>query len=71
MIIILGNFQFTGLVGRVFTNGLGDQGSVPGQVIPKSQMVLDVSLLNTQYYKARIKSKVEHSRKKSSTLTYT
>ena len=22
---------------RVFTNGLGDQGSIPGQVIPKTQ----------------------------------
>ena len=33
---------------RVFTNGLGDQGSIPGRVIPKTQkMVLDASLLNT------------------------
>ena len=28
---------FIGLVGWVFTNGLGDQGSIPGQVIPKIQ----------------------------------
>ena len=41
-------------------NGLGDLGSVPGRVIPKTQkMVLDVSLLNTQHYKVRIKGKVE------------
>ena len=31
-------------------------------------MILDASLLKTQYYKAWIKSKVEHSRKRSSTL---
>ena len=37
------------LVGRVFANGLEDQGSIPGQVIPKTlKMVLDTSLLNTQ-----------------------
>ena len=36
------------LVGRVFANGLRDQGSVPSQVIPKTlKMVLDTSLLNT------------------------
>ena len=45
---------------RVFANGPGDQGSIPGQVIPKTQdMVLDPALLNTQYYKVRIKGKVE------------
>ena len=44
--------QLIGLVGRVFTNGLGDLGSIPGQVIPKTlKMVLDTSLLNTQQYK--------------------
>ena len=46
----------TGLMNRVFTNGLGDRGSVPGRVIPKIQkMVLDAVLLNTQQYKVRIK----------------
>ena len=40
-----------GLVGRVFANGLGDLGSIPGWVIPKTlKMVLDTSLLNTQQY---------------------
>ena len=45
-------------------NGPGDLGSIPGQVIPKTQkMVLDASLLSTQHYKVRIKGKVEQSRK--------
>ena len=49
--------------GRVFVNGPGDLDSIPGRVIPKTQkMVLDASLLNTQHYKVRIKSKVEQSR---------
>ena len=61
-----------GLVGRVFTNGLGDLGSTPGQVIPKTfKMVLDTSLLNTQQYKVRIEGKVEQSRERSSALPYT
>ena len=52
-----------GLAVRVFANGSGDLGSIPGRVIPKTQkMVLDASLLNTQHYKVRIKGKVEQSR---------
>ena len=52
-----------GLAVRVFANGPGDLGSIPGRVIPKTQkMVLDASLLNTQQYKVRIKGKVEPSR---------
>ena len=35
------------------------------------KMVLDTTLLNTQHYKVRIKSKVEQSREKSSDLPYT
>ena len=47
------------LMSRVFANGRGDQGSIPGQVIPKTQkMVLDAALLNTQHYQVRIKGKV-------------
>ena len=47
--------RLIGLVGRVFINGLGHLGSIPGRVIPKSlKMVLDTSLLNTQQYKVRI-----------------
>ena len=47
---------------RVFANGPGDQGSIPGRVILKTQkMVPDVALLSTWYYKVRIKGKVEQS----------
>ncbi len=54
------------------TNGPEDLGSIPSRVIPKTlKMVLDTTLLNTQQYKVRIKSKVEQSREKSSTLPYT
>ena len=54
---------------RVFTNGPGDQVSIPGLVIPKTQkMVLDAALLSTQYYKVRIKGKVEQSREWRSAL---
>ena len=57
---------------RVFANGPGDQGSIPGQVIPKTQkIVLSAALLNTQNYKVSIKSKVEQSRELSSALPYT
>ena len=43
---------------RVFANGPGDRGSIPGQVMPKTKkMVLDAALLNTQHYKVRIKGK--------------
>ena len=59
------------LISRLFANGPGDWGSIPGRVIPKTQkMVLDATLLNTQHYKVRIKSKVEQSREWSSTLPY-
>ena len=57
---------------RVFTNGLGDQGSIPSQIIPKTQkIVLDATLLNTRYYKVEIKSKVKQSREWSCTLPFT
>ena len=47
----------------VFINGQGDQGSISGRVIPKTQkMVLDAALLNIQHYKVRIKDKAEQSR---------
>ena len=60
-----------GLVGRVFTNGPGDLGSIPGRIIPKTfKMVLDTSLLNTQHYKVRIEGKVEQSRERSGVLLY-
>ena len=57
---------------RVFTNGPGDLGLIPGQVIPKTQkMVLDAALLSTQHCKVGIKGKVDQSREKSSALLYT
>ena len=63
--------RFIGLEGRVFANGPGDLGSIPGRVIPKTlKMVLD-TLLNTQRYKVHIKGKVEQSRERSSALPYT
>ena len=56
-------FNTVGLMSRVFANGPGDQSSIPGQVIPKTQkMVLDAALLNTQHYKVRLKGKMEQSR---------
>ena len=61
-----------GIMVRVFTNGLEDLDSIPGQVIPKTQkMVLDASLLNTQHNKVQIKDKVEQYRERSSVLPYT
>ena len=61
-----------GLPVRMFANGPGDRGSIPGRFIPKTQkIVLDASLLNTQHYKVRIKRKVEQSRERSSALPYT
>ena len=57
---------------RVFTNGPGDRGSIPGRVIPKTQnIVLDITLLSTQHYNVRIKGKVEQSRESSCALPYT
>ena len=65
-------FWLIGLVNRVFTNGPGDRGSIPGRIIPKTlKMVLDSSLLNTQQYKVHINGKVEQSRERISTLPYT
>ena len=50
-----GYWTSSGLMGRVFANGSGDLGSIPGRVMPKTfKMVLDTSLLNTQQYKVRI-----------------
>ena len=57
---------------KVFANGPEDQGSMPGQVIPKTQkMVFDTTLLNAQHYKVRIKGKVEQSKEWSSALPNT
>ena len=43
-------------MGRVLANGSENRGSIPGQVIPKTQKILlDAALLNTQHYKVGIK----------------
>ena len=64
--------RLIGLVGRVFTNGPGGLGSIPGRVIPKIlKIVLNTPLLNTQQYKVRVKGKVEQSGERSNALPYT
>ena len=59
--IYTNNENFSNIISimvRVFAKGPGDWGSIPGQVIPKTQkIVLDSSLLNTQHYKVGIKGK--------------
>ena len=60
-------YRLIGQVGRVFANGAGDLGSIPGRIIPKIlKMVLDTFLLNTQQYKVRIKGKMDQFRERSS-----
>ena len=69
-----GNYakDYIGPAVRVFANGPGDLGSIPGRVIPKTlKMELDTTLLNTQHYKVRFKGKVEQSWEWSSALPYT
>ena len=57
---------------RVFANGPGNwvQSQVESYQRLK-KMVLDAALLNTQYYQVGFKGKVEQSRERSSTLSYT
>ena len=48
-------------MGRVFDGGLGDRGSIPSRIMPTTQkMVLDASLLNTQYirHKPRVSGEI-------------
>ena len=69
MHIVINYHRAISLMSRVFANGPGDQGSIPGRVIPKTQkMVLDAVLLNTQHYKVRINGKEEQSREWSNAL---
>ena len=64
-------FWLIGLMGTVFTNGLGDLVSIPGRVTPKTlKMVLDTSLINTRHSKVCIKDKVEQSWERSSAFPY-
>ena len=65
-------WRASGVMSRMFANGPGGRGSIPGQVIPKTKkMVLDANLLNTQHYNLRIKGKVEQSRERTYILPYT
>ena len=65
-------YQAIGLMSRVFANGTGDRGSIPGRFILKTQkMFLDAALFKIQHYKVRIKGKVEQSWEWSSALSYT
>ena len=62
-------YRAIGLMSRMSTNGPGDRGLISGRVIPKTKkMLLDATLLSPQYYKVRIKGKVEQSWEWSSTL---
>ncbi len=64
--------RLIGQVGRVFANGPGDLGPIPGRVIPKTlKIVLDTSLLNTQQYKVPIEGKEEQSRERCNAFPYT
>ena len=65
-------FFLTGSLDRVFANGLGDQVQSHVESYQRlKKMVLDISLLNTQHCKVWIKDKVEQSKERSSTLSYT
>ena len=72
LLLLLNKYNPFGPAVRVFANGPGDLGSIPGRVIPKTlKMELDTTLLNTQHYKVRFKGKVEQSWEWSSALPYT
>ena len=46
------------IAGRVFINGPGNVGLIPGRVIPATQnTVLDTFLINTHYYKVLSRAK--------------
>ena len=60
VIVPIGNI-FIGIRVRVFANGQGDQGSIPGQVISRTQnMVLDASLtLSIIWYGSRVSGAIQ------------
>ena len=64
-------FSGIGLMNKVFANGPGDRGSIPGRVIPRTQKWYLIHPSLTQHYKVRIKGKVEQSREWSSAFLYT
>ena len=56
-------------MGRVFTNGPGDLGSMPSRVIPKTQKKYLMPPCLT--LSIRLKGKVEQSKERSSAFPYT
>ena len=55
-------YIYFGLVGIVFTNGLGDRGSIPGRVILKTwKVVFDTFLFNTRHCKGKVELKRQRS----------
>ena len=56
----------------MFANGSGDRGSIPDQIIPKTQkIVLDAALVSIQHNKVRTKGKVKQPQERSCALIYT
>ena len=56
---------------KVFADGPGDLGSIQVESYQRlKKWYLTAFLLNTQYYKVRIKGKMEQSRERSSYLPY-
>ena len=65
-------YRSIGQMSRVLANGPGDQGSIPGRVIAKTQkMILYAALLSPQHYKVKIKGKMNQSREYSCALPST
>ena len=62
-------YIYIGPVGRVFANEMGDWGSIPGQVKPKTQK--NGTWCLTLHYNACIKGKVEQFKERSSAITDT
>ena len=60
-----------GVMRRLFVNGPGYQGSIPGRVLLKTpKVILDTTLYSSRYYMVRINGKVEPSREWGSALPY-
>ena len=60
-----------GLMSRVFTNGPGNRGSIPGRVMQKILKWYLMPPCLIHHYKMRIKGKVKQSREWGNTLLYT
>ena len=58
-------YCITGMIVSVFANGLGDQGSIPGRLMPKLKNDTSYLLHNTQHYKVQIKEANQEKEKHS------